>query len=146
MPSPIRALVADYRKRLVHFGGLDLIEIAEAHRDSDGEAQRIQGLLLEAKRIKKSLPQPCTLIPLHASGRHVSSDQWAKVVDDWRHQAGTVCFLIGGPDGLHPELLEAAPWSLSLGSMTFPHMLTRVLLLEQLYRAFTILHRIPYHR
>ena len=136
----------DYRKRLVHFGGVDLIEIAEAHRNSNGAACRAQGLLLEAQRIKKSLPQPCTLIPLHASGRHLSSEQLAKIVDDWRHQSGTVCFLIGGPDGLHPELLESAPWSLSLGSMTFPHMLARVLLLEQLYRAYTIVHHIPYHR
>ena len=146
MPPEVRSLVAEYRKRLVHFGGVELLEIAEARRTADNPAQRQQGLLLEAKRIKACIPQSSTVIPLDAAGRKLSSTQLAEAVDDWRHQSGTICFIIGGPDGLHPELLAMAPWSISLGVMTFPHMLARVLLLEQLYRAYTIVHRIPYHR
>lgn len=146
MPPEVRNLVAEYRKRLVHFGGVELIEVAEAQRNTDNPAQRRQGLLLEAKRIKERMPHPATLIPLDASGRNISSTQLAKVLDDWRHQSGTICFVMGGPDGLHPELLTMAEWCLSLGAMTFPHMLARVLLLEQIYRAHTILHKIPYHR
>lgn len=146
MPPPVRDLVADYRKRLHHFGGVDLIEVAEARRKKDHASQRRQGLLLEAERIKKVIPRAATLLPLNGTGRALSSPQFSKVLDEWRHQSGTLCFLIGGPDGLHPEWLEKAPWSLSLGAMTFPHMLARVLLLEQLYRAYTLLHAVPYHR
>ncbi|MBF0461792.1 MAG: 23S rRNA (pseudouridine(1915)-N(3))-methyltransferase RlmH [Magnetococcales bacterium] len=146
MPPPIRELVADYCQRLVRLGGVELIEVAEAKREASGPVQRLHGLAQEAERIQRRLPSPATLIPLDAAGRNLSSLQLAEQLDLWRHQAGTVCFLIGGPDGLHPGLLQAAPWSLSLGAMTFPHMLARVLLLEQIYRAHTIVQRIPYHR
>ena len=146
MPAPINTLVADYRKRLSHFGGVELLEIAEAKRTTDQPAQRQQGLLLEAKRIKERIPRATSLIPLDATGRTLSSLKLAERLDQWRQQSENICFLIGGPDGLHPELRNMASWSLSLGAMTFPHMLARVLLLEQLYRANTILHKIPYHR
>lgn len=146
MPSPVRALVADYQQRLLRLGGVTLIEVAEARRDADGPAQRQQGLLQEARRIQAVIPPAAVLVPLDRSGRNLSSLQLAEQLDLWRQQAGTVCFLIGGPDGLHPDLVQAAPWSLSLGAMTFPHALARVLLLEQIYRAHTIIQRIPYHR
>ncbi len=146
MPPPVRDLVADYRQRLVRLGGVALIEVAEARRVVDDPAHQQLGLVWEAKRIRAQIPSPATLIPLDSSGRNLSSTQLAAQLDLWRQQTETVCFLIGGPDGLHPDLLTAAPWSLSLGAMTFPHMLVRVLLLEQLYRAHTIVQRIPYHR
>lgn len=146
MPVPIRDLVAEYRKRLVHFGGVKLIEIAEARRTANSPAQRQQGLLMEAKRLRECIPCPALTLPLDASGRNLSSVQLAEVLDHWRHHSETVCFVIGGPDGLHSEIVKTAPWSLSLGAMTFPHMLARVILLEQIYRAHTILQKIPYHR
>lgn len=146
MPPPVRALVDDYRQRLVRAGGVELIEVAESKRDGASQAQRQLGLLQEAKRIQDRLPHPALLIPLDSAGRTLSSTQLAEAFDSWRHQSEPVCFLIGGPDGLHPTLLASAPWSLSLGAMTFPHMLVRVLLLEQLYRAHTIVQHIPYHR
>jgi 23S rRNA (pseudouridine1915-N3)-methyltransferase len=146
MPVPVRLLVDDYRQRLLRLGKVELIEVAEAKRDADGPAHRLQGLQQEAKRIQASIPPSSTLVPLDRSGRTLSSLQLAEQLELWRQQAGTVCFLLGGPDGLHPELIQAAPWSLSFGPMTFPHALARVLLLEQIYRAHTILQKIPYHR
>ncbi len=146
MPPPVRALVTDYQQRLVRLGGVELIEVAECKRTGDGSAERQLGLLQEARRIQERLPRPALLIPLDVGGRTLSSMQLAVQLEQWRQQAEPVCFLIGGPDGLHSTLLEGVPWSLSLGAMTFPHMLVRVLLLEQLYRAYTIMQRIPYHR
>ncbi|MBF0162485.1 MAG: 23S rRNA (pseudouridine(1915)-N(3))-methyltransferase RlmH [Magnetococcales bacterium] len=146
MPPPVQSLIADYRQRLLRLGGVEWWEVAEAKRDEAGEAHRQQGLLQEAKRIQARIPHPSTLIPLDSGGRQLSSIQLAQQLDRWRQEAGTVCFVIGGPDGLHSTLLQAASWSLSLGTMTFPHTLARVLLLEQIYRAYTIVQRIPYHR
>ena len=146
MPSPIRVLITDYRQRLQRLGVVEWLEVAEAKRDSDGPAHRRQGLLQEAKRIQARIPRPATLIPLDAGGKQLSSIQFAQQLERWRQEAGTVCFVIGGPDGLHPSVVQPAPWTLSLGAMTFPHTLARVLLLEQIYRAYTIVQRIPYHR
>ncbi|MEO5364149.1 MAG: 23S rRNA (pseudouridine(1915)-N(3))-methyltransferase RlmH [Magnetococcus sp. DMHC-8] len=146
MPPPVRALVADYRQRLVRLGGVEWIDVAEARRTVDDPAHLRLGLLAEAERIRRQIPPFSLLIPLDTAGRSLSSLQLAEHLAGWRQQSDPVCFVIGGPDGLHPDLLKGAAWSLSLGAMTFPHQLVRVLLLEQLYRAHTILQHIPYHR
>ena len=111
MPPPVRALVADYRQRLNHFGGVDLREVAEARRTADTPAQREQDLRLEAHRIRVRWIQPSLLIPLDGTGRALSSPQLAETLEGWRRCAETVCFVIGGPDGLHPEIKEMASWS-----------------------------------
>ncbi|MEO5339542.1 MAG: 23S rRNA (pseudouridine(1915)-N(3))-methyltransferase RlmH [Magnetococcus sp. MYC-9] len=146
MPPPVQTLITDYRQRLQRLGGVEWIEVAEAKRDTDGPAQREKGLLQEARRIQERLPQPATVVAMEVGGRQLSSIQLAEQLARWRQESGTVCFLVGGPDGLHATLVQSAAWSLSLGAMTFPHTLARVLLLEQIYRACTIVQRIPYHR
>ncbi len=146
MPPAVRTLVNDYQQRLERIGGVSLLEIAEARRTGDSVAERQQGLLWEATRLRERLPPAALLLPLESGGRSMPSPAFAAEMQSWRDAHATVCFLIGGPDGLHPDILRLGAWSLSLGPMTFPHMLVRVLLLEQLYRAYTILQRIPYHR
>lgn len=145
MPGPVAELVREYQRRLVPIAPVTLTEVAEEKRD--GGLDRAHLLAREGVRLRKHLVPGMPVIPLDLAGRTLSSPQLADTVNAWQLDGvGEVCFVIGGPDGLDGELLKAAPWSLSLGPMTFPHMLVRVLLLEQLYRAMTILHRLPYHR
>ncbi|MBF0622700.1 MAG: 23S rRNA (pseudouridine(1915)-N(3))-methyltransferase RlmH [Magnetococcales bacterium] len=146
MPEPVRMLVDDYTKRLKRYGQFELIEIAEAHRQ--GGLSPNKAMVQEANRLKKQLKQgDGVLVVLDSRGQVFSSEKWASRLNQWRQDAlGPVTFIIGGPDGVAPELVKQADLRLSLGSMTFPHMLARVLLLEQLYRAMTIIHGVPYHR
>ncbi len=147
MPAPIRALVDDYRQRMKHFGGVELLEVAEFRRHSDRAGDRAKGLLQESRALRQRIPAGAHVVPLDSGGKRLSSVQFAQKIDQLRQEAiSPVCFVIGGPDGLHADFIREAPWSLSLGGMTYPHLLARVLILEQLYRAQTILHGLPYHR
>jgi 23S rRNA (pseudouridine1915-N3)-methyltransferase len=87
------------------------------------------------------------LVALTNSGKEFDSHGFAKVLEKWHTTGGgTVCFLIGGPYGHHPDLLAKAHVVLSLSRLTFSHQLVRLVLLEQIYRAFTILHGTDYHK
>ncbi|MBF0425658.1 MAG: 23S rRNA (pseudouridine(1915)-N(3))-methyltransferase RlmH [Magnetococcales bacterium] len=146
MPAPVRELVRDYQQRLGRFQPVELIEVAEAKRDP-AEKNPARALGDEALRLRRLLPKAATIIPLDSRGDTLSSTELAQRMQRLREASiREVCFLIGGPDGLDPELLGLGSWRLSFGPMTFPHMLMRVLLLEQLFRAATILQGVPYHR
>ncbi len=147
MPQPITELVEEYRHRLKRHGGVDLIPIAEERRRGDSEANRLMALQKEAQRIKDKLPGRGLVVPLYAGGKAFSSEKFAAQLGRWR-DAGEpgVAFIIGGPDGLDDSILKMGRVSLSFGPMTLPHMLARVVLLEQVYRGFTILEGVPYHR
>jgi 23S rRNA (pseudouridine1915-N3)-methyltransferase len=87
------------------------------------------------------------LVALSDSGKEFDSSGFAKVLEKWHTTAGgTICFLVGGPYGHHPDLLAKANVVLSLSPLTFSHQLVRLVLLEQIYRAFTILHGTDYHK
>jgi 23S rRNA (pseudouridine1915-N3)-methyltransferase len=101
----------------------------------------------EAARLSRAVGSDAALIALDESGRNLSSRALATSIETWQRQGrGELAFLIGGPDGLAPALLERADLVLALGRMTWPHRLVRVLVAEQLYRAATILAGHPYHR
>jgi 23S rRNA (pseudouridine1915-N3)-methyltransferase len=101
----------------------------------------------EAQRLSSALPQDAALIVLDESGRALTSRAFAAKIAAWQAQGrGELAFLVGGPDGLDPDLIARADLVLALGRMTWPHRLVRVLLAEQLYRAATILAGHPYHR
>ena len=123
-------------------GPLEIIELVEA-RAASSEARKSD----EAQRLLKAASAATLKIALDEGGRHYASDAFAKLL---RKQADTgvkaCAFLIGGPDGHGPEVFQAADFKLSLSAMTMPHGLARVVLLEQLYRAATILSGHPYHR
>jgi len=128
--------------RGVGLGPLDEIEIGESRADA-ARVRREE----EAAAMLARVPERSRIVMLDASGRQFSSEDFAALVADWR-DGGTAraCFLIGGPDGHGAAAQEAAELGLSLGRMTLPHGLARVLLAEQLYRAATILAGHPYHR
>ncbi|MBF0192143.1 MAG: 23S rRNA (pseudouridine(1915)-N(3))-methyltransferase RlmH [Magnetococcales bacterium] len=145
MPPPIRELVEEYRERLNHFVPARVESVAEEKRDK-GVTSR-QAMEREGQRLLARIPPGALVVALDASGRTLSSPELSRQMDRWLQDAcSELVLLIGGPDGLDPAVKSSAAFTLSFGPMTYPHMLVRVLILEQLYRAMTLLRGVPYHR
>lgn len=100
----------------------------------------------EAERIRAAVPAGSLVVPLDERGRDLTSEAFARQLGRWRDEGLSPTFVIGGPDGLSDELRAAGPLVLRLSSFTLPHALARVVLVEQLYRAWSILAGHPYHR
>ena len=101
---------------------------------------------LEAERIRKAIPAGDIVVAMDEHGRDFTTMDFAKKVDGWKNEGCGVTFLIGGADGLDPELKKGCRMMLRLSSMTLPHAFARVMLVEQIYRAWSILNNHPYHR
>lgn len=133
----------EYLKRLKHYTTVELIEVKDSVGrglpDEQAMARESQQLLQAAARAQRT-------ILLDPAGRELTSPQLAEALQRWLEEAGEMAFLIGGPLGFAPEAHDAAQETLSLSRLTFTHELARVIWLEQLYRAFTILHGEPYHK
>ena len=103
--------------------------------------------LAEADLLRAAMPDRATVVALDGTGKALSSEAFAERLGRWRDDGvADLAFAIGGANGLHPELPRMADLTLSLGAMTWPHLLVRAMLMEQLYRAHTILAGHPYHR
>ncbi len=138
--GPMRDLFEAYARRLVW--PLDLREV-EVRRRLAPAALRAE----EAKRLRAAVPEGAVVVALDARGRELSSEAFARRLEGWREaRVRRVAFLIGGAEGLDPALRESADLVLAFGAMTWPHMLARVMLVEQIYRAQQILAGHPYHR
>lgn len=128
--------------KVLGLGPLSFRELAESRAASADERKRE-----EALRLVKEAGKSGFIVALDSSGSGLSSDAFARLLATKRDEAVKACaFLIGGPDGHGEAALRAAHMRLSLGPMTLPHGLARVVLIEQLYRAVTILSGHPYHR
>jgi len=138
--GPIRELSDDYCRRCPW--PVQLVEVAP--RSALPVERRLED---EAKRLLKPLVSDAVVIALDERGRDLTSPQFAGLLGSWR-ESGRVDFgfLIGGPDGLAATALRRADETVAFGRMTWPHRLVRVMLLEQIYRAATILSDHPYHR
>ena len=141
-PAWIRQGFDEYAKRMPKEMPLSLTEIAapKHHQDSSKINE------LEAKKILEKIQSSDWVIALDEKGRHYSSPALAGELEGWRELGKDVVFIVGGANGLAPELLERADQQLSLSSFTFPHYLVRVLIAETLYRAWSISIGHPYHR
>jgi len=148
MPAWVNATFGEYVRRLPREIPVDLIEVRPAPRPAKAAstAQIARSMATEAKRIRAALPAGCTVVALDEKGKSFTSVEFAQRLDRWRREARDVAFVIGGADGLAPELKHAASLVLSLSSLTLPHRLVRVLLAEQLYRGVSLLQNHPYHR
>jgi len=143
-----RDLAATYRQRAEATGrprglrDVEVIEIRESRADH-AERRRVE----ESIAIANVIPERATIVVLDERGENLGSPALATLLGKWRAEdRPAVCFVIGGADGLAPSLAERASLKLAFGAATWPHQLVRIMLLEQLYRAGTILSGHPYHR
>ncbi len=143
-PAWVAQGFAEYQKRLSHWLPLELVEIEPGLRGKGREAAR--AIEEEGKRVLAALPKNAHVIALEVAGKAHSSEQLAQRLEHWRGQGRELAFLIGGPEGHAPEVLASAQETWSLGPLTLPHMLARLLVAEQLYRAAAMLANHPYHR
>ena len=144
MPGWVAEGFAEYRKRLSHELPLELLELKPGARGKGRDDAR--AMQDEGAAILAALPRDTHVIALDGGGKPWSSEALAEQLAQWRMAGRDLAFLIGGPDGHAPEVLARADQSWSLGPLTLPHMLVRLLLAEQLYRAATIVAGHPYHR
>jgi 23S rRNA (pseudouridine1915-N3)-methyltransferase len=138
----MREAADDYLRRLTRYTGAREVEVREASREPTIPAQRDA----EAARLAGRMPAGSRVVALAREGQGWTSAGLARQVDEWRLAARPVTFVLGGSHGLAPALLQRADARWSLGPLTLPHELARVVVLEQLYRAFTILQGEPYHK
>lgn len=142
--GPERVLADDYLARFDRTGrslGLGPAEIAEVEDRKGG------GRYAEAALLGRAIPAGALVVALDERGRTLSSPEFAEQLGRWRDDGiSALAFLIGGADGLDPDLRDRADMVLSFGPMVWPHMLARAMLAEQLYRAASILAGAPYHR
>jgi 23S rRNA (pseudouridine1915-N3)-methyltransferase len=142
--GPERDLYDDYLTRFDRIGralALGPAQLIEVEDKKGG------GMPAEAALLQRAIPDGALICTMDARGRVMSSPDFAKMLANWRDQGRQdVSFVIGGADGIDPDLRARADASLSFGKMVWPHMLVRVMLAEQLYRAASILAGGPYHR
>jgi len=145
--GPESALVAEYQKRL-HWP-LAIEELEERRPSSGADLKAREGALLRAAmdRAAAKTGGRAILVALDERGKTLGSRDFAAKLKGWEEQgAAEILFLLGGADGLAPEIRGQAAFVLSLGQMTWPHLLARAMLVEQIYRAQQILAGHPYHR
>jgi 23S rRNA (pseudouridine1915-N3)-methyltransferase len=146
--GPERELAERYRKRAADAGraaGLGTFDIVEIKESRAGDAAR--RMLEESIAIANVIPERAVTVILDERGESMNSASFAGRLQGWRAQdASAVAFVIGAADGLAPGLREKADLAIAFGAATWPHQLVRIMLLEQLYRAVTILAGHPYHR
>lgn len=135
---------AEYQKRLSHWLPLDLVEIEPGLRGKGRDPRR--AIDDEGRRVLAALPKGALVVALDVPGRAHSSEQLAQRLQHWRSLGRDLALLIGGPEGHAPAVRAIADEQWSLGPLTLPHMLARLVVAEQLYRAAAMLANHPYHR
>ncbi len=138
----------EYAKRLQRHCKLDIIELPESRlSDAPSPAELQKALACEAAAIREKLPKGGAVIALCIEGKTCSSEELSRRMADFAVAGKTqLTFLIGGSVGLDEELKRQADWRLSMSPMTFPHHMARIMLLEQIYRAYQIEQGTKYHK
>ena len=142
MPGWVEAGIAEYSKRLPREWKFELRELA-ADRNRESAAKSMER---EGARIREAIPSRDRRVMLDVEGRSFSTEQLARQLEQWQMTGDNFSLVIGGADGLEPTLLAEADLRWSLSPLTLPHPLVRVVLVEQLYRAWSINAGHPYHR
>jgi len=144
MPRWVNDAFAEYQKRMPREMVIQLHEIAVAPRKNNKHIEKLQ--LAEWKKQSQCLPAQGIVVSLDEKGKQWSTKEWSAQLEKWMLETNQVSFLLGGPDGLADEAKKASHQFISLGKMTMPHGLARVVLVEQLYRAYSLYKGHPYHR
>lgn len=144
MPGWVSEAYAEYAKRMPREARIELIEIKPEKRAGGKTTEQVYEA--ERGRIEAALPAACEVVALDERGQTWSTLELADMMKNWMQGGRDVAFIIGGADGLHPDLKRRARHLWSLSRLTLPHGLVRVVLAEQLYRAMSVIHNHPYHR
>ena len=143
-PAWVHDGCAEYEKRLPRGWSLEVVEVKPEARTSGVTTQRVQAG--EAQRLQAAVPKGARVVALDERGDAWPTRTFAERLGRWQHDGRAVVFVIGGADGLDAAFRDRADVRLSLSPMTMPHGLVRVVLVEQLYRAATLLNGHPYHK
>lgn len=143
-PSWVVAACGEYEKRMPRAWQFELLEIKPEARTSGVTRQKVQAA--EAARIKNALPKGSLVVALDERGDSWTTERFAEKIEGWQQIGRDLAFVIGGADGLDPEFRQQADQCLSLSKMVMPHGLVRVVMVEQLYRAATVIDGHPYHK
>jgi len=144
MPEWINSGYAEFSKRMPPELQIDLIEITPSVRNKTTPTEK--NIKEEGKRIQSAIPANSRLIVLDEKGKNFSSIALSKKMESWLPMGQDIVLVIGGADGIDPKIKQQADEKWSLSSFTLPHALVRVVVTEQLYRAWSILKGHPYHR
>jgi len=144
MPQWVEQGYREYAQRMPSICQLELVEIAAKKRGKNADTARI--LRDEAVALQAAIPQGALTIALDRRGKHIDTESLAKNMQNWIDDSQDVAILIGGPEGIDPNYLNQVQRKWSLSAMTFAHPVVRVMLAEQLYRAWSINANLPYHR
>ena len=144
MPAWVQTGFEEYAKRLPACCNLKLVELPMPARGRNASVERLKEK--EAAAIEAAIPKGALVIALDEYGQEVSTVGLSRKLAQWLEGGQDVALLVGGPDGLDGRLLQKARWTWSLSKLTFPHPLVRVIVAEQLYRAWSVLNHHPYHR
>lgn len=143
-PSWIQKGYEEYAKRLPPSYALELVEIPAEKRSANADLKRI--CVREGEKMLAQMKVPHHVVALDVAGEQWTSEQLASQLAKWQHDGRNVDLLVGGPEGLAPQCLQKATQKWSLSKLTFPHFLVRLIIAEQIYRAYSILQQHPYHR
>jgi len=143
MPAWVDSACADFTKRMPRELAIEIVDIKPEKRAAGNSTENIQ--LIEAKRILEAAGRDF-LIACDERGQEVTTLQLSQEMQSWQTLGRDVSIIIGGADGLHTSLKQQADWLWGLSKLTLPHAFVRVLLTEQLYRAYTVIQNHPYHR
>ena len=137
--------VEEYKKRLGAYCKLNIVEVSETPAANEGEA--LKSLRAEAERISAKIPKDAYIICMCIEGKQLSSEELSYTLSDLKCRGvSKMCIIIGGSNGIDEEIKKRASLRLSMSKMTFPHHLARVMVLEQVYRAFKIEEGSNYHK
>lgn len=144
MPGWVNEAYTEYAKRLPHEIRLEVIELPLGQRGKNSDIRR--AIAKEGEAMLKAIDDRDRVVALDVKGKPWSTEQLAVELRNWQGSGSNYCLLVGGPDGLAPECLARAEQRWSLSNLTLPHPLVRIVLAEQIYRAWSVNAGHPYHK
>lgn len=138
--------IAEYQKRLKSYVNLEIIEVQDEKTSSDNEASNNLVKKIEGERISSKIKDGSYNIALCIEGESMTSEKFSKKIDNIMMKNSTINFIIGGSVGIDKNIIDKCDMKLSFSKFTFPHQLMRIILLEQIYRAYKIIKNEPYHK
>ena len=144
----LKAGISEYAKRMKPYANLKIVEVAdepEPNAVSDADILKIKEI--EGERILAKIPERAHVIALDLKGKNLTSEDFSKEINEAMiYGSNQIAFIIGGSHGLSQEVVQKTNLKISFGKMTYPHQLMRLILVEQIYRAFKIMRNEPYHK